>query len=234
MSPRRTPAHPAVLFFDERVVCKLVECHFERQIVHPEFVSRVFFALRPRSFVDGANKAMTELPPEAAELVFALDRAASTVNPGKDASADRAKICSEFFRVVGREMGATTSDWSQERPANAIADVLATNQSGDWRRLDNTGKGGFRELQELANRGYIVIGVAKADPNGHVAVVAPVPPGLHLDNFGTIGPMVRDGNMYVARETKRVSPKDWGTVSASKAFHYGTNPPLWYVWRGPQ
>src|SRR5689334_7939248 len=64
----------------------------------------------------------SEFPAPAANLVVAMDRAAHHVNPGKSLDlATQARNCSEFFRGVGREIGATSPEW---RDGNLDANLI--------------------------------------------------------------------------------------------------------------
>jgi hypothetical protein len=183
----------------------------------------------------GLNRAKDEalarcdnMSEEAAAFVKILDKAASAINPNKEPPSSqntRHRNCSAFFKEVGRELGALDQGWPTG-DANAIYIALINDKSGAWREL--IGESAI-ELQTLVNKGAIIVGVRYSEPNGHVAIVSPVPPSLDLDDFGSFGPMIRDGNVFTDKHG-RIYPKDWGTARASKAFEPAQQP-RWFTWR---
>jgi len=162
------------------------------------------------------------------KLQRALDSAAESVNPQKSLDPEREdKNCSSFFRAVGRELGASSPEWTEPLDANEIATVIESSP-GVWVKVTGTDEEVTEKVQSLANKGAIAVGVRHGSFHGHVAIASPLPPGVRLDNFCCEGPMVRDGNVHLSQERKK--PSGWGAVRAGYAFHdYGGRPPSWYV-----
>jgi hypothetical protein len=177
------------------------------------------------------------IPEEAGKFVGVLNKAANETNPKK--SKDAAQIhlqCQAFFKKVGGLLGGEAAEeWKSYGNANDICQKIIERPS-KWRSLK--GKTDI-QIQEMANKGAVIVGVVEDIPHGHVAIVSPVPPELNLKKFGGNGPMVRDGNIYDQKKKhpelpatwdNRAHPKDWGTVRASMAFDYKHNAPKWFLW----
>ena len=171
---------------------------------------------------------------EAYLLVTKLNDAAKEINPSK--KIHRSLKCVDFFQALGKQLGAEGEEWTMQPKekisrANIIADIIAAKalQGKEWTQVYGENQADIaRQVQELANRGIVVIGVKKAKNHGHLAIASPIPSQLQLKHFGKAGPMVRDGNLY---EGDRTYPKDYGTVRATKAFgSYEKDPPTWYIW----
>lgn len=180
-------------------------------------------------FIKDAEEALTSLPPEAGELVSALNKAASAVNPDKNLDPEKQELnCNKYFRALGKYFNASGNEWTDySLNANQIADKIINNTSGNWKKIVGTENQITEYSQKSANNGVIVIGIKKGVKHGHIAIVSPIPPGLDLNKFGSKGPMVRDGNVHENNE--KIYPGAWGTIRASQAFDY-TAPPSWYIW----
>lgn len=192
-----------------------------------------------KDVVDAAEAAST-LPKSAAELVEMFNRVSAamptnngdkSLEKGVDTKNMERLNCNFYFRGMGRELlakgyPATGPEWTNtDLQANKIVDIIVTNKK-HWRKIRES------DVQNLANQGIIVVGVTKHEPNGHIAIVFPIPPGIKVAD-GT-GPFVRDGNetMGFSTETgnKKIYPHEWGAVRASKAWPKSGPQPMWYIW----
>ncbi len=182
------------------------------------------------------------LAPAAAELVAMLNRVSKKLRlqKGVDPKDLKGLNCNFFFQGLGRELKAkgrpaSGPAWQEGLLANDIGDKIARNESGQWKQVAEA------EVQKLANRGVVVVGLSwdrRPGRHGHVAIAFPVPHGGGNVTDGA-GPFVRDGNERRARSTtepgkKKVYPSDWGAVRASKAFKYDRKKHQirgkWYKW----
>lgn len=193
--------------------------------------ARARASCRPRSILVDEDEHFyycagpEDFPEAAANLVFAMDRAARLVNPTKSLDpAIQHLNCSAFFREVGRALGARTPEWTSEVQANDVARMIRTNPR-DWRRVTGPEAEVTARVQQLANQGAVVVAVREGTPNGHLAIASPIPPGIDLSDFRGRGPMVRDGNVHLSGG--RAEPSGWGAVRSSYAF---SQPPDWYLW----
>jgi hypothetical protein len=170
------------------------------------------------------------LSPAAADLVALMNDVSKKLNlPKGGRHEQQSKNCSSFFRGVGRELEArglpaTSEAWSPHLVANDIMDKIESNQSQQWKKVDE------KQVQEMANQGFLVVGLSKGLPNGHVGIAFPIPPGLDPAKFSGTGPFVRDGNEHYLKHEKRLYATTWGAVEATKTFDYKNHPPKWYIW----
>ncbi len=177
-----------------------------------------------------ADADKMQMQTEAAEIVFALDKAAAIVNPIKDLDPQKQELnCNSFFRALGQQFNATTTEWTDKKlSANQIADKITGNVMGDWEKIEGSEEKVTEYAQKYANQGIIVVGIIKGKNYGHIAIVSPIPSNIDPNSFGTKGPMVRDGNVHIVQGKK--TPSGHGTVRASKVFDYKNAPPTWHVW----
>jgi hypothetical protein len=193
--------------------------------------------------------------PSLYELTKVLDDAAKTGwKPNPDESArpfpkggwnDLDPMCSQYFREVMKQIkkrGVSVPDTYIDGNSNAnklIQAIQAAPQ--DWKKVDGS------MAQAIANDGSIVVGTffnTAVDKDGHtksghLAIVAPTPDGVKVNEICGDGPFVRDGNEHFysfPEETdncdktgRHLYPSTWGTIKASIAF--GSNPITWYMYR---
>ncbi|MBI2370941.1 MAG: hypothetical protein HYV08_12025 [Deltaproteobacteria bacterium] len=181
-----------------------------------------------------------KMAPGALSLINALNGASEKLGLPKVKDAEiRSLNCKRYFQAVGRALatGGATSPGGElgeeltnpNLMANDIVMRLRANASGQWQEID--GKDDWEvweRVQALANQGALVVGASTGTPNGHLAVVSPIPPTLKVSDFEGKGPFVRDGNEHFIQG--RVYASTWGAVEASKAFDTRRHPPTWHVW----
>lgn len=176
----------------------------------------------------------------AAELVAMMNKASAKLGlkKGVDSPANgpTGMQCNLFLQALGRELQAkgrptAGSEWRSGLVANDIADKIARNESGQWKEVPE------KDVQELANRGIVVVGVSwdrRPGRHGHIAIAYPVRgEGVTLgtdrrEKGDAARPFVRDGNEHRWREPggglvdgRRYYPSDWGAVRATRAWQYG-------------
>lgn len=142
--------------------------------------------------------------------------------------AEMSLNCSEFFRQVMRliqQRGLTGNLDFTDNDCDANCLIKRIGSSRDWAQAPEA------KVQELANAGVLVVGVAPyLDGHGHIAFVSPIPEGLEISDFPGEGPFIRDGNEHTNNAEDRLYASSWGAIKASKAFNYRGSPPKWYVW----
>lgn len=184
--------------------------------------------------------------PRAAQLVDILNKAAERALPGSQPIPKVGQHpgqkedlnCSQFFHQMMRELGtagsAVNSEWTNPNAtANDIADNIS--RSADWVRVD------IGQVQDLANRGIVVVGAQHGANHGHVGTAFPIPSTVNPGNFPSnsqfkgVGPFVRDGNEHQYGSPDNpdtptgLFPSSYGAVRANLAFDLHST--TWYEFK---
>lgn len=183
----------------------------------------------------------TRMPASAATLVDMLNSAAQNLKlPKGGVHSGESLNCKFYFQSLGAELrkhglSATAEVWSNDKlSANDIVGKIKSG-TAEWKPVSDS------NVQELANRGVVVVGLAGGASHGHIAVAFPTSPGQDLSTIRGQGPFIRDGDEHSpdTEADRKLYPSTWGAVKASKVFSYRRSPPEWYVWtpsmsKGPQ
>ena len=173
----------------------------------------------------------TGMPASAAALVDMLNAAAQNLKLPKGGFHSGEYLnCKFYFQGLGAELRkrgvpATGDVWSDEKlSANDIVRRIESG-NGEWKPV------GDSDVQELANEGVVVVGLASGASHGHIAVAFPTPPGQDLSSIPGKAPFIRDGDEHPpdTEADHKLYPSTWGAVRANRVFARSA-PPRWYVW----
>jgi len=96
-----------------------------------------------------------------------------------------------FWAHSVKAQGFDQADEWVDDNCNADCFMKRMGSSPEWGMVDQA------DVQQLANRGVLIEGVAYYDgTNGHLATVFPTPPDLSSSQFPGDGPFIRDGNEH--------------------------------------